>query len=84
VGLVVDPGRSARPRTLKVTTGTPGFTAQIEAGESQGGPFHAISNSLTVRDQAIFNLHGGGRYFLVWITDLGGHSSVEVNEVTAR
>ena len=85
VGLVVDAGQSVAPKTFKVTTGTPGFTAEIEAGDSSGGPFHPVSNSLTVGDQAIFNLHGGGgRYFVVWITDLGDHDSVEVNEVTAR
>jgi hypothetical protein len=31
-----------------------------------------------------FNLHGGGRYFLIWITDLGAQSQVHINTVRAR
>ena len=84
VGLVVDAGSPVAPKKFTVTSGTPGFSAEIQAGDSPAGPFHAVSNSLTVGDATTFNLQGGGRYFVVWITNLGDHSSVEVNEVTAR
>jgi serine/threonine-protein kinase len=84
VGLVVGAKRAISPRTLFVTTDTPGFTAVIKAGDSASGPFHAVSNSRVVAGRTGFTLDGGGRYFLVWITDLGGNDSVHVDEVTAR
>jgi hypothetical protein len=31
-----------------------------------------------------FDLTGGGRYFLVWITSLGGNVQVAIDEITAR
>jgi serine/threonine-protein kinase len=83
VGVVLDAHRSVSPKTFTVTTDTPGFTAKIQAGNSTGS-FHPVSGSQTVGRTATFHLHGGGRYFVVWITDLGGNSSVHVNEVRAR
>jgi hypothetical protein len=84
VGVVLDAGRDVSPRMLQVTTTTDGFTAQIRAGDSASGPFHRISPSATVNGTTRFPLHGRGRYFVVWITDLGGNNSVDVNEVKAR
>ena len=84
VGLVVGTRRSVSPRTLTVTSDTPGFTAVIKAGDSESGPFHKISSSREVAGTTAFALDGGGRYFLVWITDLGENSKVHVNSVTAR
>jgi eukaryotic-like serine/threonine-protein kinase len=84
VGVVLDAGRSVRPKTITVTTDTPGFTAQIQAGDSEGGPFRPISRLQQVGKTTTFQLLGGGRYFVVWITALGGYNSVHVNEVSAR
>jgi serine/threonine-protein kinase len=86
VGLVVEARRSVSPRTLTVTTDTPGFTAVIKAGNSASGPFQKISSSREVTSTpTAFSLDGGGRYFLVWITDLGDNNSkVHVNTVRAR
>jgi serine/threonine-protein kinase len=85
VGLVVGAARSVSPKTLTVVTDTPGFTAQIKAGDSASGPFHPVSASRTVATPTIrFNLHGGGRYFLIWITDLGAQSQVHIDTVRAR
>jgi hypothetical protein len=62
-----------------------GFTAQIKAGSSPGGPFQPVSDSRTAGRHTVFTLNNANaRYYLVWITDLGGLSSAQVNEVTAR
>jgi hypothetical protein len=85
VGVVLDAGSPTKLRTMTVTTNTPGFTAEIQAGDSQGGPFTTVSGSKTVSDTATFTLDGGSqRYYVVWITDLGSNSVVHVNEVKAR
>ena len=83
VGVVLDAGRPVRPKTITVTTDTPGFTAQIRAGDSLGS-FQPVSKSQQVGPTTTFKLQGGGQYFVVWITALGGFNSVHVNEVTAR
>jgi eukaryotic-like serine/threonine-protein kinase len=84
VGVVLDAGRTVSPKTMTVTTDTPGFTADIMAGDSSGGPFKRVSGSQTVAATATFHVDGTGRYFVVWITDLGGNSSAHVNEVRAH
>ncbi len=85
MGLVVGTDSPVSPKTLTVATGTPGFTAQIKAGDSSDGPFHAVSSSQAVNGSpASFDLTGGGRYFLVWITSLGDNVQVSIDEITAR
>jgi putative peptidoglycan lipid II flippase len=85
VGLVVGADSAVSPKTMTVSTSTPGFTAEIKAGDSSGGPFHRVSSSQTVNGSpATFNLTGGGRYFLLWITDLGEQRQVQIQEITAR
>jgi serine/threonine-protein kinase len=83
VGLVLDAGREVQPKTLTITTDTPGFTAEIHAGASPQGPFGAVSASGTIENRRRYNLRDAkARYFVVWITDVSG--SAHVNEVTAR
>jgi serine/threonine-protein kinase len=85
VGLVVGANRAVSPKTMTIITDTPGFTAQIKAGDSPTGPFHTVSNSRTIASTtATFSLNGGGRYFLVWITNLGENDQVRIDEVKAR
>jgi serine/threonine-protein kinase len=84
VGLVVGAGRSVSPKTLIVTTDTPGFTAEIKAGEADSGPFHRVSASRTVGTTTRFPLSGGGRYFVIWISNLGDLEQADVSEVRAR
>jgi eukaryotic-like serine/threonine-protein kinase len=85
VGLVVGANRAVSPKTMTILTDTPGFTAEIKAGDSSGGPFHTVSRSLTIGGTTgTFNLNGGGRYFLVWITNLGDNDQVRIDEVKAR
>ena len=65
---------------------TPGFTARIESGSSPTGPFASdLGLRRSVGGNTTFTLKGGpAQYYVVWITDLGSNSSVDVNEVTAR
>ena len=83
VGVVLDAGKSVEPRLIRVTTDTPGFSAEIEAGDSASGPFRPVSATRSVNGTTAFRVTGGGRYFVVWITDLGDNASVHVNEVRA-
>ncbi len=85
VGLLLDAGKQVDPSTLGVVTDTPGFTAEIEAGEARDGPFHAVSASKQVDGQTVFDLHDAtARYFVVWITKLGGgYRLAHVNEIKA-
>jgi serine/threonine-protein kinase len=85
VGLVLDAGASKRLTQLSIRSATPGFTAVIKAGPAQAGPFTTVSSSQTVSGAATFDLHGSSaRYYVVWITNLGPNSSVEIDEVTAK
>ncbi len=85
VGLVLDAGASRKLSRVTVQSTTPGFSAEIEAGSSPGGPFTPVSDSRTAAGTTVFTLRGNAaRYYLVWITDLGGHDAVRVNEVKAR
>jgi eukaryotic-like serine/threonine-protein kinase len=85
VGVVLDAGSTKRMTQLTVSSDTPGFQAQIQAGSSPSGSFAPVSDSRTVGDRTVFSLRGGRlRYYLVWITNLGRNSSVHVNEVTAK
>jgi serine/threonine-protein kinase len=85
VGLVLDAGAPKQLTELTVQSGTPGFTAQIKSGSSQGGPFVVDSASQTVNGGATFTLNGKtAQYYVLWITNLGPNSSVEIDEVTAK
>jgi serine/threonine-protein kinase len=85
VGLLLDAGSTRKIGTVTVTTETPGFTAEIEAGASATGPFRPVSGSQTVGGTTTFTLRSArARYVVVWITDLGQNAQVHVNEVTAK
>lgn len=86
VGLVLDAGRRVSPHGVQITTGTPGFTAQIQAGSSPSGPFHQVSGLHTINGTTTIELYpnANAQYFVVWITQLPpGVASVQINEVTA-
>jgi eukaryotic-like serine/threonine-protein kinase len=85
VGVVLSAPRDVALKQITVTTDTPGFTAQIRVGSSPTGPFTQDSSSKTINRSAGFALRGtSGKYYEVWITNLGPNSSVHVNEVKAR
>jgi eukaryotic-like serine/threonine-protein kinase len=83
VGVVFDARREVEPESITVRSDTPGFDAEIRAGNSPQGPFEPVSDSTTVSSSTQFDLRDTqARYFLVWITSLDG--SAHVNEVRAR
>jgi hypothetical protein len=85
VGLLLDAGTPVTLHHVTVGTDTPGFTAEIQAGDGPGGPFRAVSDSKVVEGRTTFDLRDAkGRYFVVWITNLGSRNQVHVNEVTAN
>jgi serine/threonine-protein kinase len=85
VGVVLSAPRTVALKQMTVTTDTPGYTAQIRVGSSPTGPFTQDSSPKTINGSAVFPLQGKtGKYYEVWITDLGANSSVHVNEVKAR
>jgi hypothetical protein len=82
VGLVVDTADAAVSE-LKVSTDTPGFTAEIRAGGSPQAFEQTVSGPQTVGEETTFELEEtDARYLLVWITELEG-GSAHINEVTA-
>ena len=88
VGLVLDAGSAVTLHQLGLTTATPGFTAEIQAGSSPTGPFTPVSAPQTVGAQARFDITAGPyRYYVIWITDLPppNHTGyAAVNEVRAN
>jgi len=84
LGLVLDAGSSVRLSQVTVTTPTPGFTAEIQAGDSSTGSFETDSSSQTVDGTTRFTLDGKtARYYVVWITELPPGNRAEISEVTA-
>ena len=84
VGLVLDAGSTVKAKAITVVSDTPGYTALIKAGNSPGGPFSDDSASQQATDRTTFDLNGASaRYYLVWITNRGSASAVDINEVTA-
>ncbi len=84
VGLLLDAGGTRAPKTVTVTSDTPGFTAVIKAGSSSSAPFMQVSGARVVGRQTTFRIRGKpARFYLIWITDLGDLSVAHVNEVRA-
>ncbi len=85
VGIVLDAGAARDVHLITVTSDTPGYTAVIQAGDAEGGPFTDDSPSKPGGATTTFRLNGKtARYYVIWITDLGDNAAVHVNEVTAR
>jgi serine/threonine-protein kinase len=86
VGLMLDAGSPVKLAQLTVTTATPGFTAEIQSGNSSTAGFTTDSSSQTVSGTTTFTLQDRtARYYVVWITQLppaGGRA--EISEVTAK
>ena len=83
VGLLLEAQKAVRLTRLTLTTDTPGFTAEIRAGDSPSATTR-VAGPKTISESTTFQLSGGGRWFVVWITDLGPNDQVHVNEVRAR
>ena len=83
VGLVLAAGGPVKLSQLTVMTPTPGFTAQIQAGNSPSGGFSADSSPQKVNGTTTFDLEGKtAKYYLVWITR-PSVDRVEISEVRA-
>jgi eukaryotic-like serine/threonine-protein kinase len=87
VGLVLDAGRPVELSQLRIQTDTPGYTAEIRAGNNQGGSFPSVvSKAQTVAATTTFELDpkAPARYYVIWITRLpGGAGVAHVNEARA-
>jgi eukaryotic-like serine/threonine-protein kinase len=81
VGFVLDAGSPVSLTRLVITSDTPGFTAEIRAGDRRQGPFEPVSEEQQVGRRASFELETGGerRFYLVWITD--PNTTAHVSEV---
>jgi predicted Ser/Thr protein kinase len=88
VGIVLDAGRSVQLHQLGFSTGTPGLTAEIRAGDNAGGPFTDVvgASKVVAGDRATYAISGGAhRYYVIWITRLGPRqSTAQINEVRAN
>jgi hypothetical protein len=89
VGLVLDAGRSQQLHQLGFSSSTPGFTAEILAGDSEGGPFDAVvgaSQTVGKDGQAEYRITGGPhRFYVIWITSLGAsYHLARINDVQAN
>src|SRR3954454_12686665 len=86
VGLVLDAGAAKTLSSITVESTTPGFTAEILAGNTLGSSTMKVDSSKhSVGSSTTFSLGGAkARYYIVWITDLGSNASVRINEVTAK
>ncbi len=91
VGLYLDANPDTTARILQVLTSTPGFTATIYARNDTppvrwpDPGWKQISATTTVGSKQNIALTSGAtpyRYFLLWITSLGTHTSLSLNQVT--
>jgi tRNA A-37 threonylcarbamoyl transferase component Bud32 len=80
VGIVLDARSPVSLTRLVITSDTPGFTAEIRAGDGERGPFDPVSEEQQVGRRATFDLETDGdrRFYLVWITD--PNTRAHVNE----
>ena len=85
VGLVLDAGRRASVEEIVVETDTPGFAAEIQAGNSREGEFVAVASDREVGARTTFEIDTRGRryrFYVVWITNLD--EVAHLNEIQAR
>ncbi|HEY2771012.1 MAG TPA: protein kinase [Solirubrobacteraceae bacterium] len=91
VGLYVDANPGTSARALQVLTPTPGFTATVYA--RNGTPpltwpdsgWTKLSAPTRIGSRQTIHLTSTGtryRYYLLWITDLGGRNQLSLAEVT--
>jgi serine/threonine-protein kinase len=86
VGVVIDAGTLVDLAELVVVTDTPGFTAEIEATNTEGGTPEKVSDSKVVGKTTTFEISSNApkRYYVIWITKLPlGLNYAHVNEVRA-
>jgi hypothetical protein len=82
VGLVVAARRPVQLSRVAVSTDTPGFVAEIQAGGSPAGPFRRVSAVKTVAGTTSFETRRArARYVMVWITDVPDGTAAQITEL---
>lgn len=93
VGLYVDAGRAVRAGSLQLQTSTPGYAVSIYGATATPNPDTFVAGSggwvkvgsvdpvSSSQKIALHAGHAAYRYYLVWITSLGGQDKVTINEV---
>ncbi len=93
VGVYVDAGKPVVAGTMNLVTQTPGYTASIygrtstpnpDTFDTGSGGWAKIASVASVRAHQTIHLNAGStayRYYLVWITSLGGRSQASINEI---
>jgi serine/threonine-protein kinase len=90
-GIYVNAAPGVAARILQLRTGTPGFNVTIYARTTKPPPswpdpgWHQVGAASAVRRTQSIPLNTAGvryTYYLVWITTLGGHDQVAINELT--
>ncbi len=92
LGMYIDASPGTSARALRILTGTPGFTAAVYARTTPppvrwpDPSWIRVSppTKIAARSMSLPLSPAGTRYryYLVWITNLGGHEQVFLNEVT--
>jgi hypothetical protein len=85
VGLVLDAHQAVKLHQLGLSTGTPGFTAEIQGGDSPSSFGNVVATLQVSTGRTIYTIGSSTpyRYYLIWITNLGPNSEVQINEVSA-
>jgi hypothetical protein len=90
-GLYVDANPGVAAQELRILDKTPGFTVTVYARNDvpalrwPDSGWTAVSSPTQVASDSAIPLNTQGksyRYYLVWITDLGGHEQLSLDEVT--
>jgi serine/threonine protein kinase len=90
VGLYVDAKPGVAAGSLILDTETPGYAVSIYARHTAPDPntfdssWVKVGSAANVHKTQTIRLHTGGtryRYYLVWITSLGNHDQVAINEI---
>jgi len=93
VGIYVDARPGVAAGNMIIDTATPGYRVVIYARKSTPNPntfdtgpggWVPVGSAPTVHSTQTIPLHTAGvryRYYLVWITSLGNHAQVDVNEI---
>ena len=87
VGIYVDAGEPVEASELKVVTPTPGWTGEVYASNEEpddlagwGEPVGSVSNA--GEDETVsLDVPEDAQYYLLWITDLGDNSTVEISDI---
>ena len=91
-GIYVDAKPGTAARVLRIIAATPGFTTTIYARNDRPPPrwpdsgWTQVSQPTKIQTKSqnitLSSAPTAYRYFLVWITDLGGHNQLSIDEVT--